>query len=151
MFSLSFLISICVILFVGCCSPQARVEPVRPQKVDGWQDTYFSGVHSIAELVLSKGESSDNGELGVKVVDIIAPKPCSEGYASEPKAVLQFYRPSDKKVLCEEAIFAEGGTSMGTGPPYPHCTPEVGLTAISVKAINAKEGWVWFDLRKQTK
>jgi hypothetical protein len=151
MFSLSFLIPTCVILFVGCCSPQARVEQVRPQKVDGWQDTYFSGVHSIAELVLSKGESSDNGELGVKVLDIIPPKPCSDGYAGMPKVVLSFYRPSDKTVLCDEAIFTEGGTSMGTGPPYPHCTPEVGLSAISVKAINAKEGWVWFDLRKQTR
>ena len=148
MFSLSFLFAAGVILYAGCCSPQERVEPVRPDKVEGWKDSYFSGVHSIAELVLTKGESSDNGELGVKVVDIIQPKPCSEGYAAMPKVVLSFYRPSDKKVLCEEAIFTEGGTLMGTGPPYPHCAPEVGLSAISVTAINTKEGWVWFDLRK---
>jgi hypothetical protein len=148
MFSLSLLVTAGAILYAGCCSPQQRVESARPEKVDGWQDSYFSGVHSVAELVLSKGESSDNGELGVKVLDIIPPKPCSDGYAGMPKVVLSFYRPSDKKVLCDEAIFTEGGTSIGTGPPYPHCTTEVGLSAISVNAINTKEGWVWFDLRK---
>jgi hypothetical protein len=148
MFSLSFLVSACMILSVGCCSPQERAQQARPEKVDGWKDSYFSGVHSIGEFVLSKGESTDNGELGVKVVDIIAPKPCSDGYAGMPKVVLSFYRPSDKKVLCEEAIFTEGGTLMGTGPPYPHCTSEVGLSAISVKAINTKDNWAWFDLRK---
>lgn len=150
MLNLLLLVAAGVILYIGCCPPQQRVEQARPQKVDGWQDKHFSGVHSIAELVLSKGETSDNGELGVKVLDIIPGKPCSDGYAGMPKVVLSFFRPSDKKVLCDEAIFTEGGTSMGTGPPYPHCTPEVGLSAISVNAINAKEGWVWFDLRKQT-
>ncbi len=148
MFILSFLVAACVILSTGCCSPQERKEAVRPEKVEGWKDSYFGGVRSIAELVLRKGESSHNGELGVKVIDIIAPTPCSDGYAGMAKVVLSFYRPSDKKALCDEAIFTEGGTSMGTGPPYPHCTPEVGLSAISVNSINTKDGWVWFDLRK---
>src|ERR1700752_5223329 len=136
------MIGLCLLLiaflYAGCCSPQARVQPARPAKVAGWKDVNFSGVHSIGEFVLSKGESTDNGEIGVKVVDIIPPKPCSEGYAAMPKVVLSFYRASDGKVLCDEAIFTEGGTSMGTGPPYPHCKPDVGLSAISVNAINTK-------------
>jgi hypothetical protein len=131
----------------GCCLSQEPSQTVRPDKVEGWKDSYFSGVHSIAELVLSTGESSDNGELGVKVIEIISPEPCAEGYAAMPKAVLSFYRASDKHVLCE-ATFTSGGTFLGNGPPYSHCTPEVSLSAISIKAINTKEGWVWFDLRK---
>ena len=136
-----------VLLGLSACSTQERRQPDPPKTVEGWKDSYFGGVHSIAELVLHKGESSDNGKLGVKVLDIVAPKSGSEGYASEPKAVLQFYTPSEKKILCE-ATFTEGGTVMGTGPPYPYCGPEVGLSAISVNAINTKDNWVWFDLRK---
>ena len=136
-----------VVLFGGCCSSQERRQPDPPKKVEGWKDSYFGGVHSVVELLLHKGESSDNGKLGVKVIDIVAPQPGAEGYAGEPKVVLQFYRPSDKQILCE-ATFAEGGTVIGTGPPYPHCTADVGLSAISVSAINTKDNWVWFDLRK---
>jgi hypothetical protein len=148
MFSLSLLVTAVAILHGGCCSSQQRVEPARPDKVRGWKEIRDGTVVSIGMFVMKKGESSDNGELGVKVIDIIAPTPCSDGYAGMAKVVLSFYRPSDKKVLCDEAIFTEGGTSMGTGPPYPHCTPEVGLSAISVNWINTKDGWVWFDLRK---
>jgi hypothetical protein len=148
MFSSSFIATVCLILSVGCCSPQQRVEPARPDKVRGWKEIRDGTVVSIGMFVMNKGESTDNGELGVKVLDIIAPKPCSDGYAGMPKVILSFYRPSDNKVLCDEAIFTEGGTSMGTGPPYAHCTPEVGLSAISVNAINTKDNWVWFDLRK---
>jgi hypothetical protein len=133
--------------YAGCCSPQERAQPTRPEKVAGWKDAYFSGVHSIGEFVLRKGESTEKGELGVRVVDIIPPQPCSEGYASEPKAVLRFYEPASGKVLCE-ATFAPGGTVVGEGPPFPYCTPEVGLSAISVNAINTKDNWVWFDLRR---
>ena len=136
-----------LLVFGGCFSARERQQPRPPREVQGWKDSAFGGVHSIGELVLHKGESSDNGKLGVKVLDIVAPEPCSEGYASMPKVVLQFYRPSDKQVVCE-AAFTEGGTVMGTGPPYPHCKPEVGLAAISVNAINTKDLWVWFDLRK---
>lgn len=150
MFSLPLLVTAAVAMLQGgCCAAPQRVEQTRPDKVRGWQEIRDGTVVSIGMFVLKKGESSDNGELGVKVIDIIAPKPCADGYAGMSKVVLSFYRPSDKKVLCDEAIFTEGGTSMGTGPPYPHCTPEVGLSAISVNAINSKEDWVWFDLRKQ--
>lgn len=146
MFGLILLAIACV--YAGCCSPQERTQPARPAKVAGWKDVSVNGAHSIGEFVLGQGESTDNGELGVKVVDIIPPKACSEGYAAMPKVMLSFYRPSDGKVLCDEAIFTEGGTSMGNGPPYPHCKPDVGLSAISVNAINTQDKWVWFDLRK---
>jgi hypothetical protein len=136
-----------LVISIGFCSTQEREQPSPPKRVQEWKDTYSGGVHSIGELLLHKGESSDNGKIGVKVLDIMTPQPGSEGYASMPKVVLQFYRPTDKQILCE-ATFTEGGTSMGNGPPYPHCEPDVGLSAISVNGINTKDGWVWFDLRK---
>jgi hypothetical protein len=140
----SNLILVLMMVFLGlsgACSSRERPQPDPPKTVKGWKDTYFSGVHSVGELFLHKGESSDNGKLGVRVLDIVAPRPGSD---SEPKVVLQFYKPSDKKVLCE-ATFAEGGTVMGDG--Y-HCGLDVGLSAISVNTINTKDNWVFFDLRK---
>jgi hypothetical protein len=137
-----------LILYSGfCSSAQERDQPTAPEKVAGWKDTYSAGIHSIGELFLHKGSLSDNGSIGVEVVDVVKPQAGAEGYAGMPKVVLRFYRPADKQIICE-ATFTEGGTSMGNGPPYPHCKPDVGLSAISVNAINTKENWVWFDLRK---
>lgn len=142
------LVSGILILSSGFCwSSQEREQPVAPKKVSGWKDTYSSGVHSIGELYLHKGTSSDNGNLGVEVIDVVKPQAGAEGYAGMPKVILRFYRAADKRTLCE-ATFTEGGTSIGDGPPYPHCKPDLGLSAVSVNAINTKENWVWIDLRK---
>jgi len=138
-----------LILYSGFCSSAQENEkqPGPPEKVAGWKDTYFSGVHSIGELFLHKGESSDNGNIGVEVVDVVKPQPGAEGYAGMRKVVLRFYQAADKRTICE-ATFTEGGTAIGNGPPYPHCKPDLGLSAISVNAINTRDNWVWFDLRK---
>ncbi len=145
-FHLSFL-TLFMALSISCCSSQQLPQPVRPEKVRGWGDVQGNGFTSIGMFVLNKGESTDNGELGIKIIDIISPQPCAEGgsYAGMPKVILGFYRPSDRRLLCE-ATFTPGGTLLGNGPPY--CSSEVGLSAISVNAINTEEGWVWFDLRK---
>ena len=143
-----YLISGVLILSTGyCSSAQEREQPTAPAKVTGWKDIYSDGVHSIAELLLGKGDSSHNDKIGVEVMDIIKPQTGAEGYAGMKKVVLRFYSAVDKRTLCE-ATFTEGGTALGNGPPYPHCKPEVGLSAISVNAINTKDNWVWFDLRK---
>jgi hypothetical protein len=130
-----------------CSSAQEPEQPTAPAKVAGWKDTYSDGVHSVAELFLRKRESSHNDRVGVEVIDIIKPQAGAEGYAGMRKVVLRFYSAADKRTLCE-STFTEGGTSMGNGPPYAHCGPDLGLSAISVYAINTKDNWVWFDLRK---
>jgi len=115
--------------------------------VSGWKDTYSSGVHSIGELYLHKGTSSDNGNLGVEVIDVVKPQAGAEGYAGMPKVILRFYRAADKRTLCE-ATFTEGGTSIGTGHPTLTVSRILVYLAISVNAINTKDNWVWIDLRK---
>ncbi len=145
------LVTIFSTLFYGvmascCISPQKRhPEPKRPDSVRGWRDAEFSGVHSIAELVLKKGESSDNGSLGVQVVDIIAPDRCAEpnSYLGSPRVIVRFFRPSDRMKLCE-ATLIEGGSGLDS----PTCDKEFGVTVIYINAINTKEGWLWFELRK---
>ena len=142
------LISSLLILFSGYCSAaQQEQQPKRPDKVAGWKETYSDGVHSVAELCLRKGESSHNDKIGVQVVDVIKPQARAEGYAGMKKVKLRFYSAVDQRTLCE-TTFTEGGTAIGNGPPYPHCGPDMELSAISVNAINTEDNWVWFDLRK---
>jgi hypothetical protein len=68
-------------------------------------------------LVLKKGESSDNGKVGVRVFDIIAGDPCA-GYGtlqSIPRVKMQFYQPPQQRVICEEILTAGSGTSLVAG------------------------------------
>jgi hypothetical protein len=100
-------------------------------------------------LVLKKGESSDNGKVGVRVVDIVAGDPCaSYGTLKSLTSVkLQFYQPSPQRVICEDTFNSGSGASL-LAEPCGQRIADFGISAISINAINATEGWVWFDLRK---
>lgn len=145
--SLSFILSIALVFADACRSSQELTQPARPDKTLGWTETAGNGYVSIGIFVLNKGQTTEKGNLGIQVLDIVKPESRSEGYAALPKAVLRFYRPEDGKTICE-ATFTKGGSVLGEGPPYPYCTPELGLSGIQINAINTQEGWVWFELRK---
>src|SRR6266478_5483202 len=132
----------------GCCSAKLP-EPAHPGPVAGWKETQEGGVHTVGTLVLKRGESSDNGKVGVRVIDIIAADPCAEygTLQSLPRVKIQFYQAPQQTVICDELLTAGSRTSLIAGP----CGEKIavlGVTAISVNAINATEGWVWFELRK---
>jgi len=57
--------------------------PSRPKEVSGWKEEVFDGVHSMAELVLDEGKSSESGKLGVEVVSI-SPYETTGGYFDHP-------------------------------------------------------------------
>ena len=135
-------------LIRGCCSAKLP-EPAHPGPVAGWKESQEGGVHSVGTLVLKKGESSDNGKIGVSVVDIIAADPCAEygTLRSLPRVKMQFYQAPEKKVICEELLTAGSGTSLIAGPCGQKIA-DLGVTTISVNAVNATEGWVWFELRR---
>jgi len=93
---------------------------------------------------MNKGESIDNGQLGVKVIDVL-PKEC-ECMSCEPtypRVKIAFYRPSDNKILCEGEF--QGNASLEV---MAKCDPGMGISHIAINAINTKEKWVSFDLRK---
>jgi len=141
------LLSLSLVFASSCCWPDSE-QPVRPKNVLGWKESTAGGVRSICILVLNKGESSDNGEIGVKVVDIIPADPCAHRgtFHGSRRVVLRFFRPSDQKVLYEDT-FTEGSGTLDS--PH-HCGSDVaGVTAIHINAINTAEGWVYFDLRNR--
>ena len=132
----------------GCCSPLPK-EPESPGAVPGWKASDAGGVHTVGILVLKKGESSDNGILGVRVVDIIPADPCAGSTTLQrtPRVRLQFYQVPEQTLICEEVLTSGSGTSLVVGS----CGDRIarrGVSAISVNAINATEQWVWFELRR---
>ncbi len=117
-------------------------QPTGPVKVDGWKRTTDDGVTFCAVLLLRKGESSDNGKFGVRVTDIIEADPCcgDPSPLCDRRARIQFFRPSDGRVLCELEPSDRGNNVIS-------CADQIGVNVIGIRAINTAEGWVLFDLR----
>ena len=137
-----------LLLSGSCCIPAEQTQPKYPIKVEGWKDEYIGGVHFLGTFVLKKGEATDNGKIGIRLVDIKSPDWCAEpsSYLAKPKAVLKFFNPSDQTTLCEYPFI--GGSTQLFGDTV--CGPGItkaGVRVIQINAINTKEAWVYFDLR----
>jgi|RhiMethySRZTD1v2_1073278.scaffolds.fasta_scaffold521696_1 hypothetical protein len=133
-----------VLLSSSCCSGMRQLnEPERPSKVRGWEgvrdgETFIDGI-----FLLNKGESTDNGKIGIRLVETYAGKCRLFNEREYPKAKLQFYRVSDKEILCE-SIFDRGNT--GLEPPI--CGADLEWSVIGIIDINSKDKWIVFNLRE---
>jgi len=135
-----FVMSTILVTALSCQCPPEKPQPERPENVSGWQSRDEHGTRLLGEFVLGVGDSVNNGTLGVSVVAISPPRPCShEGWYAYPNAVIRFYRYSDSKVLCEHAWIP------GSLVLKPDCDAELGFTNMSL-AINSNEGWVHLRL-----
>lgn len=140
--SVIIVVSISCLSGAGCCrSPLPQ--PIRPEKVLGWESTEIGSVHILGDLLLKTGESSDNGRIGVKVIEIIEADWCYHPgtFHGTRRARIQFYSLSSGEVLCEDT-FLDGYNAV------IHCPPEAGISVLSMQAINTEEGWALFDLRR---
>lgn len=129
----------------GCCG-RVDSDPPRPNRVRGWNETRIEyGITSIGEFVLKKGESVDNGRFGIKLVETIPDQKCViiEGPSHLPKATVQFYRVSDKQVLLEIDLPKANTSFMSF---HPSIVEDYGINTISIREINTKDGWIWFEL-----
>src|SRR6185369_8280564 len=126
----------------------ARDTPGRPTVESSWRESQLTvGVTSFGPMVLNKGESTENGWLGVKIIGFI-PRSCPSFLShspEQPKAVFQFYRPADHQILCEITLSGPANTSIDRDEM---CGEKIGISVVGINGINAKEGWVSFDLRK---
>jgi len=63
--------AVIVTQLTGCCSSQPEMQNgPRPQNVRGWQESQVGAITIKGQFVLNKGESTDNGRFGVRVLDI---------------------------------------------------------------------------------
>jgi hypothetical protein len=122
----------------------------RPERVEnpsGWKPFRVGGgVAYVGQFVLRKGESTDNGELGVEVLDIVPgpPTPPFTSYIESDgsKAVLRFYRVSDRAVICD---FTSEASSTSYDTRYI-CGGELPFTNLEIRGIDSEDGWVFFSL-----
>jgi hypothetical protein len=146
------LIVMCVLFIVAAYSLYRYVEyqvQFRPERVEnpsGWEPYRVGGgITVVGEFVLKKGESTDNGKLGVKVLDI-TPGPPSPPYVTNiesdgSKAVLRFYNATDQSVICD---FTDEASSTGSDTRYI-CGGKLPFSNLRVEGIDSKEGWVYFS------
>lgn len=125
----------------GCCQLNARKEPAFQGKYQIWEEVRGSGFTVLGNFTLSKGESTDNGRIGIKLVDVTLPK-CMSPFAEPPQpvVVIQLYDPRNGKSLCEKRFLGGGGDF------YDSCGPD--RYTVDFHAINTKDSWVTLDLRR---
>jgi hypothetical protein len=138
------LLTVSLVFVAGCKCPAPA--PPRPGQVRGWQEwnegrpPYSFTLHYVGELILNKGESSDNGKIGVRVVEII-PGQCTTflGEPRPPRVKFQFFRAADSQVVCD--VTTEAGGPL-------QCKGLDDIQYVNVLTINSKEGWVHLNLLK---
>lgn len=129
-------------IVAGCCG-QGKA-PVRPLDVPGWERRTEETRTFDGTFVLNKGESTDNGRIGIEVVDIIPARCDCFGERGLPVAMLRFYRVSDGTVICEQT----GPAGVGLLNHTAMCGSDFEWSFLNVDAINAKDNWVAFRLQR---
>lgn len=147
--------SIATHLFVGlvgcflsaCCPPLEHNDPPYPSDARGWGEYQRSGATVLGNFVLKEGESTTNGKVVVKVIAVKPGDSCAEigTQARQATVRLQFLRPTDQSVICEDD-FPDHGT-VGFGATHCGTALDVfGLSVVGVKGINLKDQWAHFVL-----
>ena len=95
-----------------CCLPVDHTEPQRPQIIHGWQEYKENGVLMQGSLLLKKGETTSNGKVAIKLLDII-PIDCSaEDSYRRPKAVFQIVDQAAQKEICTISYLEGEGRTL---------------------------------------
>ncbi|HEY3579732.1 MAG TPA: hypothetical protein VGK82_04285 [Pyrinomonadaceae bacterium] len=142
--SLAFLTLLTALLVRGCCSAPAHIEPTAPTEPLGWMATEENGVRILGKFLLHRGETTSNGKIQVRVLEILPGDGCAESasYLQNASAKLQFLRLSDQQVLCEARLYEHQSGDVKCG----QALSEFDVLGISINAINLNEGWVFFEL-----
>lgn len=131
----------------GCCNNTYVEQPIYPSDVPGWREIRFSnGVHSIGVLVLRKSESSNNGQVGITIVDVIPPNRCAEpgSWQGEPRVILKLFNPSNPSDACQTTMGSGGHSVLSSA-----CGSAFGLGVINIIGINSNDRWVHLELINQ--
>ena len=149
----TYLIAVAFIAVVAFCvwffSTGFTFQPSRLENPSGWQETRAGGgIIFVGQFILSKGESTDNGTFGVKLLNITS-KPCPFAticLKPDAKATLRFYRSSDQSVICEPTLESSSTSYVTKG-----VCPGLPFTNLDVREINTHQNWAlisFFNLDK---
>lgn len=133
-----------IVVLTVACGPGDDVEnPTPPKSVHGWNAFDTGAITIKGEFLLRRGQSVDNGQIGVKVTDVFPVTYHLLDSWEMPKAKVQFFNVADKTPLCE-GVFTRGSNSLTTDAL---CGNRLEWTDIYIRDVNYREGWVFFDLR----
>jgi hypothetical protein len=134
----------------GCClKGGTRKEPSYPGVRLGWNEQEVRGVYMLGSFVLKTGEAIENGNIQIKVDELIPADPCVEptSLIGMDRVRLRFIRRADQKVLCEY-IFMDRSSTALVSDQCREVTKESDVAAVYIKAINITDGWVYFELAR---
>lgn len=118
-------------------------EPERPTYAQGWQQRDLGAITLKGQFVLNKGQSVNDGTVGIRVVDIRAGSCQPFREPQYPSAKVQFFSVPDQQILCEDT-FPVGGSRLDV---IEGCGESLKWDVLGISAINSKDNWVAFDLR----
>jgi len=132
-----FILMILAGVLQGC---HHRVEPGYPPHVNGWRTYEEHGITLRGSFVLHKGESTDNGQIRIEVLDILPPDSVIDqnDFRAQPMVTFRFTSMSDQKVLCSMTFPENGGFHLCSD------LSDFGLSGAGVGGINLKEEWAFF-------
>ena len=130
----------------GCCRSENN-PPLPSGTSKGWTPWTIRGtdVQICGDFVLHKGESVNDRNVGIEVVELFPAKCGLLNHPPDdiPQARLRFFRVSDQKTLYEVT------QRRGTGFIITEMDrrAELPWQIIDIVAINSQEGWIDFNLR----
>lgn len=128
-------------LFSGCCDKKIT-EPERPTNARGWKEYPIGSITIKGDFILQKGETTDNGKVGIRLVELY-PAECQIARITQlPYAKIQFYKVYDNSIICE-GVFHLGSDSLDSSDV---CSNKLEWNTIYMRSINFKEEWAAFHL-----
>src|SRR5262249_39512043 len=88
-------------VWLSACCPE-RKEPSPPTDAIGWKDFQDGTTKLRGRFLLKKGETTDNGKVEIKVLELIPPDCPSEvaSFEHQARVRLQFRSLSDPNLAC---------------------------------------------------
>lgn len=124
-----------------CAASCARSEPPLPADAIGWSNYKEGTTKCRGKFVLRTGESTDDGTIRVKVVELLPPKITGDSgdFEARARVKIAFSKVFDGQILSLDVYPEHGGGNA-------HLPSEFRIFGVGVRAINLKDGWVYFEL-----
>jgi hypothetical protein len=125
----------------ACVVSCARSEPPLPTDAIGWSN-YTEGTTKFrGRFLLRTGESTDDGTIRVKVVELLPPKVTGNvgDFEARARVRIAFFSVPDGQYLSSDVYPENGGGGA-------QLSSEFRVFGVGVRAINLTGGWVYLTL-----
>jgi len=126
------------LMMCACCTKgKDRIEPSYPKVVAGWEVRKELHYFVLGEFVLKKGETTDNGKLQIKLIDLIEGECIDAPFSQQRRFVVQFSKLPSGEIICEDE-YIETGSANRKGD-CKEKLDEFGIRDVRGKEVNIKD------------